>query len=144
MNTRPCSILPALLACVLAATARAQGDPNCPNVRASEVPARVDHQGEYQHCGLGLHILGVSLTIGGAKCYRNEFIYPSHQECLGAASPGTLCDPEGSLPVIWNTCQCLWLGVLGTGVGVPKCDCTSAGTAGTVEDSRTMACPGIG
>jgi hypothetical protein len=136
------SVLSVLLVCSLAAGVRAQGGDGCPNVRATQVNAHVDHQGQFDRCGVGVQIFGLPIRIGGAKCYRHEYIYPAHQECLGAVSPGTLCDPEGPLPVEHNICKCLWLAAFGTGFGIPKCDCTYAGTAGTVQDATTGLCHG--
>ena len=140
MNSIRIALLPLLLLCALATNARAQGD-GCPNVRATQVPAHVDHQGSpYERCGLGVQIFGLPIRIGGAKCYRHEYLYPAHQECLGAANAGTFCEPESSMPVEHYTCECLWISVFGTGVGLPKCNCTYAGTAGTVQDALTGLC----
>ena len=135
-------LVPALLACLAAAEARAQTGTQCPNTRATNLPAVVSHQGHYTRCGLGVQVLGVPLSIGGAKCYQNEIIYPAHQECLGALGEGTRCVPEATLPVQLNRCECVLMGVLGTGVSVPKCSCSSAGTMGTLEDAQTLLCPG--
>lgn len=134
--------LPLLLACALASAARASDGTGCPNVRASEVPAHIDHQGEATRCGVGVQVLGITISIGGAKCYQNEIYYPAHQECLGAASPGTACLPETTLPVELSHCECVWIGALGTGVGIPKCSCSPAGTIGTIEDATTTLCHG--
>jgi hypothetical protein len=129
-----------LLACLLAPLPRAQHGAECPNVRATNVPAQVKREGSSTRCGFGVSIFGLSLSIGGARCYRNEFIYPAHQECQGARNAGTACVPASDMPVALEHCECLLVGVMGTGVAAPRCNCTAAGTAGTIEDAETVLC----
>jgi len=129
-----------LLACLLAPLLHAQHETTCPNVRATNVPAQVTHEGAATRCGFGVSVFGLVLSIGGSKCYRNEFVYPAHQECQGAENPGTACVPAQDMPVALEHCECVLVGVLGTGVSAPKCSCSPAGTAGTVEDAETVLC----
>ena len=140
MQNLSVTILPALLACVLATSLPAQNSLRCPNVRATNVPARVTHQGGYARCGFGVELFGVPISIGGAKCFRNEFVYPAHQECQGALNAGTACVPAPDMSVQLNRCDCLTVGLLSTGISIPKCSCSSAGTAGTIEDAQTVEC----
>jgi len=134
------TILPALLASVLAPNLRAQEGLSCPNVRATNVFARVDRQGSFSRCGLGVEVFGVPLSIGGAKCFRNEFVYPAHQECQGTENLGTACVPAPDMAVQLNKCDCLTVGLISTGISIPKCNCSSAGSAGTIEDAQTVEC----
>jgi hypothetical protein len=134
------TILIATFASTLTPLAPAQGGPNCPNTIATNIPARVQSGGPYTHCGLGIQIFGFPITLGGSKCYRYQFIYPAHQECLGNTNPGTACINENSLPVGLDLCECSLLGVIGTGISVPKCTCKSGGSAGTVDDAQTVTC----
>ena len=142
MQLSTATVLSALLACALAASAPAQTAGPCPNTRATNVPAQVSHDGPPTRCGVGVQILGLPISIGGAKCYPLEIIYPAHQECLGAENVGTQCEPEAAIAVQLNRCECVVVGVLGTGISIPKCSCTSAGGAGTVEDAQTVLCHG--
>jgi len=129
-----------LLACALVPSLRAQDGPSCPDVRATNVAARVDRQGSFSRCGLGVEIFGVPLTIGGSKCFRNEFVYPAHQECQGALNVGTACQPAPDMAVQLYKCECLTVGLISTGISIPKCNCSSAGSAGTIEDAQTLEC----
>jgi len=129
-----------LLACLCAPLPRPQQGANCPDVRASNVPAVVKRDGTSTRCGVGVSVFGLALSIGGARCYRNEFVYPAHQECQGVRNPGTACVPAPDMPVSLEHCECLLVGVVGTGVMAPKCNCTAAGTAGTIEDAETILC----
>jgi hypothetical protein len=133
------AVLSATLACPLAS---AQSGTQCPDTIATNVPATVKSVGPYTRCGVGIEIFGLPLTIGGAKCFRYQFVYPAHQECLGAVNPGTACLPEGSMPVLVELCECSTLGVIHTGISIPKCSCDPGGTAGTVDDAQTLLCPG--
>jgi hypothetical protein len=133
--------LPAtLLAAALAARLPAQNGLQCPDRCATNIPARVEHNGPNVRCGLGIQVLGLPISIGGAKCFKNEILYPAHQECLGAVNVGTACVPAGEMPVGLNHCECLLVGLLGTGISAPKCNCDSAGTLGTLEDAETVLC----
>jgi len=129
-----------LLASLCVPSPRTQDAGHCPNVRATNVPAQVKREGTSTRCGFGVSVFGLALSIGGARCYRNEFIYPAHQECLGARNAGTACVPAPDMPVALEHCECLLVGVMGTGVAAPKCNCTAAGTAGTIEDAETILC----
>ena len=129
-----------LLISLVAPLPRSPQAPACPNVRATNVPAQVKREGASTRCGFGVSVFGLALTIGGARCYRNEFIYPAHQECQGARNEGTACVPAPDMPVALEHCECLLVGVIGTGFAAPKCSCTSAGTAGTIEDAETVVC----
>jgi hypothetical protein len=133
---------PSVLALLGALAARlpAQIGVHCPDVSATNIPARVDHNGPFVRCGLGIQVLGLPISIGGAKCYKNEILYPAHQECRGAPNVGTACVPAGDMPVGLNHCECLLVGLLGTGISAPKCNCDSAGTLGTLEDAETVLC----
>jgi hypothetical protein len=124
----------------LAPAAPPQTGIGCPNVCATNMPARVKNVGPVTHCGFGLVIFGLPIKVGGPKCYQLQFIYPAHQECLGAANQGTSCVPADDLAVQLNTCKCTTLGALGTGIAMPECSCESAGTAGTIEDAQTVLC----
>jgi hypothetical protein len=139
-NQSVLALLGMLVASALAAPLSAQIGPQCPNACATNIPARVEHNGPSVRCGLGVQVLGLPISIGGAKCYKNEILYPAHQECLGAHNAGTACVPAGNMPVALNRCECLLVGVLGTGIAAPKCNCESAGTLGTVEDAETVLC----
>ena len=134
------TILSVLLACAFAPRLPAQNSLRCPNVRATNVLARVDRQGPRTRCGFGVEVFGLPLSIGGGKCYQNEFTYPSHQECQGVVNEGTSCVPAPDMPVQLRRCECMTLGVLDTGFSIPKCNCSSYGTAGTIEDAQTVAC----
>jgi len=129
-----------LLAALLVPLPRSQQAGQCPNVRATNVPAQVTREGTSTRCGFGVSVFGLALSIGGARCYRNEFIYPAHQECRGERNPGTACVPAPDMPVALEHCECMLVGVMGTGVAAPKCNCTAAGTAGTIEDAETVLC----
>ena len=142
MQNLSVTILPVLLACALVPGLRAQNGTGCPNVRATNVPAFVKHDGAYTRCGFGIQVLGLPISIGGAKCYSHEFIYPAHQECRGAVNEGTACVPAPDMPVGLDKCECMVVGVLSTGIAAPKCSCSSAGTAGTIEDAQTVLCHG--
>lgn len=123
-----------------ASAALASAGQSCPDQRASQVDARIVHFGDPQRCGVGVVILGLPISIGGARCYPHEVLYPAHQECLGAPSPGTQCVGEDTLTVELRACECQFLSVIGTGLAVPKCSCRAAGNLGTIEDARTVPC----
>jgi hypothetical protein len=135
-------LVPSLFACLAATPAQAQISSQCPDTRASNVPALIVYQGGYTRCGIGVQVLGLPISVGGSKCFRNEIIYPAHQECLGALGEGLECVPEASMPVQHNRCECTLVGVLGTGISLPKCSCSPAGTLGTLEDAQTVLCHG--
>ena len=140
MQNLSVTLLPALLACVLAPSLRAQNSLRCPNVRATNVLARVDRQGLRTRCGLGVELFGLPISIGGSKCFRYEFVYPAHQECQGTENQGTACVPAPDMSVQLNKCDCLTVGLLSTGISIPKCSCSSSGSAGTIEDAQTVEC----
>lgn len=123
-----------------AARVAAQSGTGCPDQRASDVAARIERSGPTERCGVGVVVLGLPLSIGGARCFRDEITYPAHQECQGAPGPGLRCATESTLPVTLRRCECQWLSVLGTGLAVPKCSCSDAGNLGTLEDFQTLEC----
>lgn len=133
-------LIPILFLTAAAPLIPAQSGADCPDVRASEVAARIDRFGATERCGLGVVVLGLPLSIGGAKCYRNEVTYPAHQECDGVHNAGTQCLTEATLPVTLRRCECQWFSALGTGLAVPKCSCSDSGNLGTIEDFQTVEC----
>jgi hypothetical protein len=113
---------------------------DCPNTKASQVDARVENGGNVRRCGVGIRIFGIGGGIFGPRCPEMKFTYPSHQECNGDQAQGTLCEPEGQIPVTFERCECSSATFLGTGLLIPSCSCASGGTAGHVEDARTVPC----
>lgn len=134
-----------LVSCLLAlacgfSPAAAQTGIGCPDQRATDVAAHIERSGHSQRCGVGVVILGLPLSVGGARCFHDEITYPAHQECRGEAAPGLRCATQGTVAVTLRRCECQWLSVLGTGVTVPKCSCSDAGNLGTIEDFQTLEC----
>ena len=131
--------IPFVLFALVSASRIAAQNNGCPNVRASQVDARVEHGGDTSRCGLGVSFLGLGLF--GPTCHERTFTYPSHQECKGEPSRGTRCEPAGRLQVKAESCHCVRATVLGTGFLIPSCECHESDDGGEVEDASTVACP---
>jgi hypothetical protein len=117
-------------------------DEPCPNERASEVDARIDEiNTSERRCGLGLQIFGLSLSAFGPLCPTERIYYPAHQTCQGAAALGSRCEFEKTLPVEYESCDCVTATLLGTGLALPDCECDSRGILGELEDFATRNCP---
>jgi hypothetical protein len=117
----------------------------CPDVRACDVQATITEEGHAVRCGIGIELFGLRLGLGGPECYPRRFRYPAHQECHGKLNIGTYCAYEQNLPVVEERCECSSLALLGTGIALPSCNCTTVGNAGTIEDFGTANCvPGLG
>ena len=142
---RGLSTVTSLVVCALAlaAVGRAAAD-DCPDERASEVPARVEWGGEVERCGLGISIFGLPIQAFGPRCPDTKFFYPAHQECRGEKSTGSYCAFVGNIDVKRMRCECAELALLGTGVTIPDCSCKDDGTAGHVEDAQTYSCSAVG
>jgi hypothetical protein len=117
-----------------------QATADCANTKASQVDARVVPGGSVRRCGIGIRIFGIGGGVFGPRCPEKKFTYPSHQECRGENALGSFCEPEGTLPVTVEECECGTATLLGTGLLIPICDCDSGGTAGHIEDARTSPC----
>ncbi len=111
----------------------------CPNQKASEVDARFVEEGTPRKCGLGITLFGLERGIGGEECFPRRFRYPAHQVCNGERSEGHLCVTEDDMDVTEEHCDCSRLAVLGTGLTLPECVCTSV-NGGTIEDFGTKDC----
>lgn len=117
------------------------GGTQCPNQKASLVPARVEFSGGYRRCGLGLTVFGVGGAIIGDRCYKFETLYPAHAACQGETAEGTRCVPDSVAPVLLRECECGGLILPGLNTGIPtRCTCDEWRNAGTVETSKTVAC----
>jgi hypothetical protein len=117
-------------------------DDRCPDERASEVDARIDEVNTSERrCGLGLQIFGLSLSAFGPLCPTERIYYPAHQICQGAAATGSRCEFEKTLPVEYESCDCVTATILGTGLALPDCKCESRGILGELEDFATRNCP---
>ncbi len=135
--------LPHLLACFVTTCLLAPlwAEEPCPDVRSSQIDARVEVSDTGKKCGIGIRILGLGGSIGGEFCPSYKFVYPSHQECKGDASPGNRCQPAGQLAVTALRCDCAIFGGFGTGIVLPNCECAEDPAAGGhVEDARTVSC----
>jgi len=128
---------------LLASVSPAIGIGDCPNVAATDVPARMQDAGSGNQCYLGIVIFGFEIGIAGPHCPSTRFLYPAHQECLGLASPGHLCEFRGTLDVRMQNCSCIYLGTARFGLGLPGCRCSEAGTAGSIQDASTEVCPPV-
>ena len=117
-------------------------DDRCPNERASGVDARIDEVNTSdRRCGLGIQIFGLSLSAFGPLCPTERIYYPAHQICQGAAAMGSRCEFEKTLPVEYESCDCVTATLLGTGLALPDCECESRGILGELEDFATRNCP---
>ena len=117
-------------------------DERCPNERASEVDARIDEvNASERRCGLGIQIFGLSLSAFGPLCPTERIYYPAHQTCQGAAAMGSRCDFEKTMPIEYESCDCVTATLLGTGLALPDCECESRGILGELEDFATRNCP---
>ena len=117
-------------------------DDSCPDERASEVDARIDEvNSSDRRCGLGIQIFGLSLSAFGPLCPTERIYYPAHQTCQGAAAKGSRCEFEKTLPVEYESCDCVTATLFGTGLALPDCECESRGILGELEDFATRPCP---
>jgi len=131
----------ALLAAATLSARAQQESAACPDVRATAIPARVDRSNDSRRCGFGIKIFGIGGSLFGPKCPDKKFIYPAHQQCEGAAHPGTRCVPGSFLDVEVEDCDCSEATVFGTGLLIPGCTCIPGGVAGHVQDAKTELCP---
>ena len=114
----------------------------CPDERASQVDARIDEVNPNdRRCGLGIQIFGLSISAFGPKCPTERIYYPAHQICQGEAAPDCRCEFEKTLPVEYESCDCVTATILGTGFALPDCECESRGILGELEDFATHPCP---
>ena len=116
----------------------AYGD--CPNEKATPVPANDLEVGPVQHCNMSITLFGVPLEIEGPDCYQTIFHFPAHDWCNEAYNPGTTCASKAPLPVTKETCHC-GVSLFGVHVLLPICTCSDDGTAGTCPDAETQPCP---
>ena len=133
----------AVLFTVLTLTVLSPGlDDLCPDERASQVDARIDEVNPNdRRCGLGIQIFGLSISAFGPKCPTERIYYPAHQTCQGEAAADCRCEFEKTLPVEYESCDCVTATIFGTGLALPDCECEAAGILGELEDFATRTCP---
>lgn len=126
------------LAC--ASALPADETPGCPDTMAVTVAARVEQRGQ-QRCGFGVSVFGKGVGVFGPKCPKAIYFYPAHPCCQNAqTNPGTRCTIDKLAPIQMQTCECNVLGVFGTGVKLPGCECKDAGGGGFLETGKTVDC----
>ena len=133
-----------LVLCVLASLVPFALSPDdaCPNERASQVDARIDEVNPNdRRCGLGIQLFGLSLSAFGPECPTERIYYPAHQTCRGEAAPDCRCEFEKTMPIEYESCDCVTATILGAGLALPDCSCESRGILGELEDFATRACP---
>jgi hypothetical protein len=136
----------ATAAIVLAVTyflAPVQAQTHCPDVRATTVAPSTTAVGLIDDCSVDTTIFGWHFITHGPRCPTEQDVYPSHGECLGAASPGTLCGLGQVLAITRQKCECTY-GFLWSHFYHPRCECEDSGTAGTIDDFHTQPCYVVG
>ena len=117
-------------------------DDGCPDERATQVDARVSEVNPNgRRCGLGIQLFGLSLSAFGPECPTERIYYPAHQTCEGEPAPGSRCEFEKTMPIEYESCDCVTATVLGTGLALPDCECSARGILGELEDFATRSCP---
>lgn len=128
----------AMASLTLGAIAPVHGD--CPNVRATDVPAKDVLLPPVDECSLTFHLFDIRIEIPGPNCYSTIIHYPAHHHCESAPNSGTMCAQASPLNVTRETCQC-GVSIFGLHIGIPVCSCSAATLAGTIHDARTLECP---
>jgi len=132
------NLLGILATCLLAGAPLAQ---ECPDEKATNVDARIDPQGHKSTCGFGFVLFGIGGGILGEDCYRQEFLYPAHQECQGEQLAFHYCETEGNVEVRLRECHCGGAVIPFLQIGVPTdCECGDWVNAGQIEDAQTRYC----
>jgi len=133
----------AALFMILSLTAlSAHPDDTCPDERASQVDARVDEvNASDRRCGLGIQLFGLSISAFGPLCPTERIYYPAHQTCRGEPAADCRCEFEKTMPIEYESCDCVTATILGTGLALPDCECESRGILGELEDFATRTCP---
>jgi hypothetical protein len=129
----------ALLAVLATASPSAAlaGD-QCPDQRATQVPAASTDLLPYRSCRMHLHILGVVIGITGPRCPTGHLYVPAHSECLGELALHMRCDQEGSVAIQFWSCKCVPHTT--QHVSFTHCECQYAGTLGFALVGMTGAC----
>ena len=117
-------------------------DDPCPDERASQIDARIDEVNPNdRRCGLGIQLFGLSISAFGPLCPTERIYYPAHQICEGESAPDCRCEFEKTMPIEYESCDCVTATILGTGLALPDCECESRGILGELEDFATRTCP---
>ncbi len=115
---------------------------DCPNTRATSVPAHIVGIGATTSCQLGVVLFGVAIGLDAGKCPRQAFHFPAHDACLGEGNPGTYCGSGPAVAVTLQKCACAAVGSPELALTLPFCLCRDVGSAGTLTSGKTFDCVG--
>jgi hypothetical protein len=113
---------------------------DCPNEKATFVPANDVEVGPAQQCDVHIHLFGLEIVIEGPDCYQTIYHFPAHSYCDDAANPDTMCVSMPPLPVGVEHCHC-GVSLFGVHVMLPICSCTQGNELVTCPDASTEPCP---
>lgn len=133
-------LLAAALALLPALPSLAAQSASCPDERASNVGAVIDGGSEVSQCGVRISLYGIEIAIGVVRCPILQTVQPAHGECLGETMEGAMCTKADDLEVRLLKCQCGPAAVFSTTHLLSNCNCQDMGTAGTIENFKTVGC----
>jgi hypothetical protein len=115
-------------------------DDQCPNEKATHVPANDVGVGIVTHCSVHLSLFGLEIEIEGPECASTLYHFPAHGWCNNAANPDTKCVQKGILQATVEHCQC-GVSLFGVHVLLPICTCTDSNSTIPCTDAGTAPCP---
>lgn len=113
----------------------------CPDMRAVNHHGSIQESAASTRCQRVLRLFGLTINLGGgASCPAVITIYPAHRDCISVPNSGTDCEVTQTLTIRELRCRCGPLPDADFGIVEAECECTEAGSAGTLDDHQTIDC----